>query len=319
MNILVTGASGAIGSTLTKRLLEEYSSVHCQSRSNRDSQWGEIWIQFDLTDSAEALRDHVEWDIVFHLAAQTSVSQAKEHPLRALRDNVTGLVSLLDVLRVQERLPMVVIAGTVTQVGLPETSIIHEGLCDDPVTFYDVTKLTAELFLKQYIREGWIQGCCLRFGTVYGATGDQQAADRGVIDKVVREAMEGHAISVYGEGTYQRDYVHVDDAVEALLAAVEHPDQVNGKSFVVGTGRGVTIKDAFLCAARIAASITGREVEVTHVTPPDDLSPIDFRSAVIESQPFRDATGWAPRYDLASGLAKTYGVGDKSAAPRARS
>lgn len=307
MKVLVTGASGTVGSILTKRLLEMHPSVHCQSRADRISVGGETWIRFDLKDSAEALRHFPEWDIVFHLAAQTSTSMARQNPLHALRDNITGLVSLLEVLRTQERPPMVFIAGTVTQVGLPETFTIHEGLCDDPVTFYDVSKLAAELFLKQYVREGWIKGCCLRLATVYGAAGVEQAADRGIIDRIMSAAIAGQSISVYGEGEYLRDYVHVDDVVEAFLAAAENPDGVNGKSFVIGTGLAVTLKEAFEHAAKVAGTITGREVEIHHVDPPTDLSPIEFRSAVMDSQAFRDATGWAPRYDLAAGLAKTYG------------
>ena len=312
MNILVTGASGTVGSALTKRLLERHESVYCQSRSLQQSRWGEKWIRFDLTDSAAALSDLPEWDLVFHLAAQTSAPEARDDPIQALRDNVTALATLLDVLRAQENVPMVVIAGTVTQVGLPGTSLIHEGLRDEPLTFYDTTKLAAELVLKQYVREGWVRGCCLRLATVYGATSVKQASDRGVIDKVVRAAMDGHPIFVYGEGHYERDYVHIDDVVEAFLAAAEHQEQVNGKSFVIGTGRGISIKDAFTCAADIAASITGQRVNVESMEPPKGLSPIDFRSAVIDSRAFRDATGWTPKYDLRNGLAKSYGVDEDS-------
>ena len=306
MNILVTGASGTIGSRLTQRLLETHKQIYCQSRSERESRHGEHWMRFDLNDSESALTAGPKWDLVFHLAAQTSTTRAREDPALALKDNVQGFVRLLEVLRAQQNDAMVVITGTSTQVGLPQSSTITEDLPDHPITFYDATKLAAELFLKQYVREGWLRGCCLRLATVYGATGDQQSSDRGIIDRVVGEARAGRPVYVYGDGNYLRDYIHIDDVVEALVAAADHPDKVNGRAFVVGTGRPTTLKEAFEQAAAIGSKLGGAVVDIHHVQPPAGLSPIEFRNAVIDPRSFHEATGWIPRYDLASGLAHSY-------------
>ena len=306
MNVLVTGASGAIGSALTKRLLEDHSTVYCQSRSEQTSQWGESWLRFELEGASAAFEQGPEWDVVFHLAGQTSIALARQDPLGALRDNVTSFVCLLEALRSQATKPLVISAGTATQVGLPDTVTIDGTLPDRPVTFYDVTKLGAEHFLLQYVREGWLRGCVLRLATVYGASSAKQAKDRGVIDKVTQAALRGEQLTVYGKGDYLRDYIHADDVVEAFVQAARHPDEVDGRSFLIGTARGLTVREAFECAADFAGSVTGTTVEVLTREPPAGLSPIDFRSAVVDPTPFQDATGWRPRYDLRSGLEKTY-------------
>jgi nucleoside-diphosphate-sugar epimerase len=306
-NVLITGASGTVGSALIQRLEGSGAHVHCQSRTAQEARGGETWLCFDLTDSKAGLEGTPEWDLVFHLAAQTSIAASRDEPARAVWDNVMGFIELLEILRRQDAAPTVVMAGTVTQVGLPDTSTIIEGLPDAPVTMYDTTKLAAELILKQYVRDGRVRGCCLRLATVYGATTDRQAADRGVIDKVMRQALEGRSIHVYGHGNYLRDYVHIDDVVNAFIAAAEHPEETTGRAFVIGTGKGVTIKEAFLAAVTLAESITGRQVPLEHVDPPAGLSPIDLRDAVVNSTAFRAATGWAPIYDLESGLRKSYG------------
>lgn len=306
MRILITGAGGLIGSALASQLLAQGHSLVCQSRSVRSDGPGVTWIRHDLAVDPPSKLSLPQVDVVYHLAGQTSVYAAKEDPIRDLSINVLGFLHLLQALRVQESQPFVVLAGTATQLGLADCLPIDEKLSDHPVTFYDISKLTAEMYLKQYVREGWVRGCCLRLANVFGRHEPGQQADRGIIDKVFRRAVSGQGITIYGDGHYLRDYVFIDDVVSALILASRHPDETNGRHFYIGTGTGISLKDAFLRVAALATRITGVEVQCQHVEPPSGLSAIEFRNAVIDSTAFRAATGWRPQFDFDGGLQAAY-------------
>lgn len=306
MRILITGASGLIGAALLDRLRGGNHSIICQSRFTHEDEPNVKWIKQDLIkDSWECISlPHI--DVIYHLAGQTSTYRARQNPVEDLSINVLGLLNLLEYFKKQATPPFVVIAGTATEIGLSEQLPIHENLPDQPITFYDISKLTAEIYLKQYVREGWIKGCALRFANVFGRCKAGQQADRGIIDKVFNRAVSGQNITIYGDGSYLRDYIFVDDVVSALVMAAEHIEETNGRNFYIGSGQGITLKEAFLKVISMAAVATGVYANYEHVTPPSDLSDIEYRNAVIDSSAFRQATGWVPQYDFDAGLKAAY-------------
>lgn len=306
MKILITGASGLIGSSLLNRLRGEANDIFCQSRDAHVDERGVQWVKHDLITDSWGNLSLPEIDVVYHLAGQTSTYRASEDPIGDLSVNVLGALRLLEHFKKQEDPPIFVFAGTATEVGLVEQLPINECLQDRPITFYDISKLTAEMYLKQYVREGWVRGCALRFSNVFGRSRSGQQEDRGIIDKVFLRAVAGKNITVYGSGNYLRDYVYIDDVVAALVLAPQYIEQTNGRNFCIGSGQGVTLKDAFLKVIAKAASITGVQVDCESVPPPVVLSDIEYRNAVIDFSAFKQATGWEPRYDFDAGLDATY-------------
>ena len=306
MKVLITGASGLIGSALIEKLKDQVATLFCQSRKSHQNEAEIIWVHHDLVKDNWEDCSIPDIDVVFHLAGQTSVYSAQEDPLNDLTVNVFGLLHLLEYLKKQSPPPFVVMAGTVTQVGLSNTLPIDEGISDEPITFYDISKLTAEKYLMQYIREGWIKGCSLRLANVFGRSQLGQHCERGVLDKVFNKAISGQDITIYGEGNYLRDYIFIDDVVSAFIAAAENIEQTNGKIFCIGSGQAITLKDAFTKVISLAETITGKRVKCKSVTPPDELSSIEYRNAVIDSSFFKKSTGWAPEYNFESGLNVAY-------------
>jgi nucleoside-diphosphate-sugar epimerase len=306
MRILITGASGLIGGALLDRLRGENHHVICQSRFTHENEPNIKWIKHDLITDSWSRVSLPNIDIVYHLASQTSSYRARLNPINDLSVNVLGLLNLLEHFKKKVPCPFFVIAGTATEVGLVEQLPIHENLPDRPITFYDISKLSAEMYLKQYVREGWLKGCALRFSNVFGRSKVGQQTDRGVIDKVFNQAVTGKSITIYGDGSYIRDYIFIDDVVSALIFASQYREETNGRNFLIGSGQGVTIKDAFLKVIDLAAEVTGVHVNYEHMTPPTDLSDIEYRNAVIDSSEFKNATGWFPQYDFESGLNAAY-------------
>jgi len=291
-----------VGSALHGQLLADGHEIICQSRSVHSDSPKTRWIRHELTsDSWEGLA-LPDIDVVYHLAGQTSVYQARQDPIDDLFANVAALLRLLEHFRKQPHPPFIVLASTVTVTGLTERLPIDESAIDRPITFYDLSKLSAEMYLDQYVREGWIRGCSLRFANVFGRSLPGQQADRGVIDKILKRALAGQPLTVFGAGDYLRDYIFIDDIVSALILAPRHSEQTSGRRFVLGTGQALTVKQAFAkIAARVNAA-TGINVEVVHIEPPAGLSAIEYRNAVIDSSAFSQVTGWRPQYNFDSGL-----------------
>jgi nucleoside-diphosphate-sugar epimerase len=243
---------------------------------------------------------------VFHLAGQTSIYEAKKNPVADLESNVLGLLKLMEYLKTQSQCPIVIITGTATQAGITRKNPINEKTRDNPCTFYDISKLSAEMYLKQYVKEGWIQGCALRLGNVYGKRQDSQNINRGILDKIYLQALSVKTIKVFVKQTCKRDYIYIDDVVSALCTAAINAKKTNGQTFYIGSGKGTSIGGAFRHVISIAALKTGKMVKIKKVKSPVRLSEIENRNVVIDSSKFKRATGWAPKFDFHKKLTKIY-------------
>lgn len=306
MNILLTGATGLIGTALMDRLRGNGNFLICQSRKSHSDETGVKWIRHDLvTESWECLAPF-KIDVVYYLAGQTSTYSAKDDPIADLTANVLGLIRLLEYFRMTGQRPFVVLAGTATEVGLSDDLPIEESQPDRPITFYDLSKLTAEMYLKQYVRDGLATGCTLRLCNVFGRRRPGQQRDRGILEKIFARALSGQTITIYGDGNYLRDYIFIDDVVSAFVLAPAYLQQTNGRTFYIGSGQGVTLKDAFLKVAAVAGKASGLVVRHEHVDPPAALSDIEFRNAVTDPSAFSKLTGWVPKYDFDAGIEAAY-------------
>ncbi|MEW6323937.1 MAG: NAD-dependent epimerase/dehydratase family protein [Nitrospirota bacterium] len=250
----------------------------------------------------EALQDT---DIIFHFAAQTSVHAADENPIADLEANVVPMLHLLEACRRRGRKPAVLFSGTVTEMGIPIRLPADEMQPDRPITVYDLHKLMAENYLKYYAHQGIVDGAVLRLANVYGPGPTSSSADRGVLNRMIDRALHAETLSVYGHGKYLRDYVYIDDVASAFLEAGANIDRINGQHFVIGSGEGHAIVDAFNLVADRVALKTGRRMQVISADPPVPLAAIETRNFIADTTRFSAATGWKARVPLAEGIDRT--------------
>lgn len=289
--IAITGASGFIGG----RVLDRLAALDCEVDRVSSGELGEPAVWRRVADA----------DVVFHLGAQTSMAVAAKNPSADFDANVAPLRSLLSACRERRRRPIVIFAGTVTQVGLVAQLPVDEDAPDNPETVYDRHKLIAERDLKQAAAAGTIRGVCLRLANVYGPGGHGRNPDRDVLNRMIRAALRGDTLTVYGAGEFVRDYLFIDDAVNAFLMAATSGDAVNGRHFVIGSGQGCTVRAAFeLVASRVCAR-TGRQVPVIGAEPTAPLSAIERRNFIANSAAFSAATGWRAECSLSEGIDRT--------------
>ena len=306
MHYLITGASGLIGSALNQLLQKQSCDITCQSRVKHVSGPSVHWIEHDLIKDDWSGCGLPPVDVVFYLAGQTSINLARENPIFDLDSNVIGLVRLLEYFRRSGQKPFVVFASTATLLGFNKVNPIHEGMKEVPSTFYDASKYTAESYLLQYIRYGYVGGCILRLANVYGRSNSAQASDRGVIDKIFNAALSGQNIKVFGTGEYLRDYIHVDDVASAFTSAASASDRTNGKYYYLGTGQSLTLNDAFSRVAALAERVTKNLVQIEHVEFPVGAALTDSRNVIIDISKFISDTGWTSRYDFQGGIEHSY-------------
>ena len=310
--IAVTGAAGFIGSRVVDRLAADAGHVIRVARAalppiENAAAASVIDMIGDVTD--RAIWDQVaDADVVFHFAAQTSESCDADGVDGHFHANVMPIRHLLASCARRRRRPIVVFAGTVTQAGIPSRLPVNEDEPDDPITAYDRHKLMAENDLEAASAQGAVCGVTLRLSNVYGPGPAGRKHDRDVLNRMIAAALRGGPLTVFGTGEYVRDYVFVDDVVDAFLRAATHAEKINGRHFVVGSGRGVTVRGAFgLVAARVEA-VTGRRVPVVTADPPAALSEIQRRHFVADPSRFSTATGWCPSWSLSDGIDRTIEV-----------
>ena len=307
--IAVTGAAGFIGSCVVDRLVNRAGHIIRVARAALPAIDRRVVAQ--VTDVIADVSDRDVWDqlsdadIVLHFAAQTSEPVGARDAGENFRANVMPIRHLLAACRQRRRRPIVVFAGTVTEAGIPSRVPVNEDEDDEPITVYDRHKLMAENDLKTAAANGVVCSATLRLSNVYGPGVIGKGCDRDVFNRMIRRALGGEPITVYGTGEYLRDYLFVEDVADAFFRAAADAEKINGRHFVVGSGRGVAIRGAFeLIAARIER-LTGRRVPVVTADPPAALSDMQRRNFVADSSRFSAATGWRPSWNLSDGIDRT--------------
>ena len=309
--VLVTGGTGFIGSAVVGALNAADARIlvvrgrHDGSVAHADGAARIEMLDADVRSASFWDEAVGETDCVFHFAAQTSSRRANRHPVEDLEANLAPVARFVDACQRLDRRPDIVFAGTVTQVGYTTEYPLDESVRDAPITVYDINKLAAEQYLRYYASEAGGQSVTLRLPNVYGPGPRSRHEDRGILNMMIRKAIAGEPLTVYGSGEYVRDFVHVRDVVSAFLAAGASFGTVAGHHYVLGSGDGHTVLDMVRLVRDLVAVATGTRVEIQHVPPPAELSRIEYRSFVAESRRFRTDTGWSPSLTLADGVAQT--------------
>ena len=309
-HILITGASGYIAWNLIKKLGECNCTISCFSRNAEKIEKQKVKANIKViagsyNDENKLSKVVKGVDIIFHLASQTSLYKAEKNPLEDYVANVLPMQLLLEACRKEKTCPILVFPGTSTQCGMPETLPVDENVIDVPITTYDFHKLQAEHLLKFYTRQGWVEGVSLRLTNVYGPGPKSSSADRGILNQMINKALNEDKLTVYGKGKYIRDYIYIDDVVFAFLNAPIHINNLKGKHFVLGSGEGTTIRDAFTLVGEIVNQKTGLKVAIEYIDFPNGMAKIEFRNFTAEISSLLKIGLCNEMHNLFSGISNT--------------
>ncbi|TNC28171.1 NAD-dependent epimerase/dehydratase family protein [Amycolatopsis alkalitolerans] len=290
--VVVTGGSGFIGRAVVAALCERGAAVTVADREPFPDTPGVRSVAGDLTDP-EVRREAVApgTTAIVHLAAVTSVLGSVDAPVRTFDDNVAVTQGLLELAR-ERAVARFVLASTNAVTGNVGTSTIYEQLPLRPLTPYGATKAACEMLMSGYAGAYGLGTCALRLTNVYGPGMSHKDS---FVPRLMRAALSGDRVRIYGDGRQRRDLVHVDDVVAAMLAAVE--TDYSGTA-IVGSGRSVSVLE-LVAAAREA---TACPLPVDHVEAPAGEMP----AVIVDTSRAAEALGYRSRVGLTDGLASTW-------------
>jgi UDP-glucose 4-epimerase len=238
-------------------------------------------------------------DVIFNLAGQVSHIDSMRDPHTDLEVNCRAQLTLLEACRHHNPGVKVVYAGTRQVYGRPDALPVTEDHLVRPTDVNGINKVAGEYYHLVYNNVFGVRACSLRLTNVYGPRQLIRHNRQGFIGWFVRLVLDGAEIQIFGDGSQVRDFVFVDDAVDAFLRAGA-TDAVNGEALNVGGDEPTTHADLARLLIALAERGSCRCVEW-----PPEKKAIDIGSFYADSSRFRARTGWAPAVRLRDGLAAT--------------
>lgn len=314
MKALITGGAGFIGSHLADGLVRRgdrvtvFDNLSSGNEKNLEGalQAGAELIVGDINDRPvlDRAMKAASPDVVFHLAAQGEVRRSIHEPILDAESNVLGTLNVIDAARLAV-VPRVVFAstgGAIYGEGDGRDLPVAESAALVPLSPYGQSKLTGEGYLDLYRRMYGLSSVALRFANVYGPRQNPKG-EAGAVAIFGELLLAGEAPVVFGDGTQTRDFVYIDDLVEAVLAVCQ--TEIQGP-MNIGTGTEVSLLDLLKIL-----EAAGRALE-DHDPGPGGFEPVfdearlgEVKRIAIDPSQAREMLGWTPSTPLEEGLVNT--------------
>lgn len=303
-NVLITGGAGFIGSHIAGALVARgchvsvIDNLSTGKLRNLDALKDHIhFIQGDIRDAAILSRAIKGCDVVFHQAAVVSVTQTVAEPVSSTDVNDMGTLKVLDAAR-QNNVKRVILASSSAVYGDDPRTPKVETMAPKPLSPYAVQKLTNEYYAHLYHQLYGIETVCLRYFNVYGPRQDPSSPYSGVISIFMDKTVGRSVPTIYGNGEQTRDFVFVEDVVQANMLAATRAD-TPGQVFNVGTGVTISIKDLWYAIA----GLNRYEADPLY----EKARPADIVHSLSSIQKASERMGYRPSVPLNDGLARTFG------------
>jgi CDP-glucose 4,6-dehydratase len=304
-HVFVTGGDGFVGSWLVKKLVDEGAEVTVLLRDRKcDSRLKELGINKvncvygELEDLRLITRAFNEYsiEIAFHLAAQTIVGIANKSPLSTFESNIKGTWNILEAARILN-LKRLVIASSDKAYGDQETLPYTEEFCLKGSHPYDVSKSCADLIARAYAKTYGLNVAITRCGNIYGG-GDSNWSR--IFPGTIMSLLKGEKPLIRSDGTLVRDYIYVEDAVDAYMTLAEAMEngKLAGEAFNFGTNRPISVIEL----VKLIMKTLDKKGDITVL----GNAPNEIREQYLDSTKARRVLGWTPKHTLEQGIKKTY-------------
>lgn len=296
MRCAVLGAGGFIGTNLCRALVGRVDSLRAFGRrqSFPEALRGCDWMPGDFADSTCMAAAVAGCDVVFHLVNATTPASANVDKVADLNANVASTLHLLDACRETGVRRIVFVSSGGTIYGIPDQVPTPETAPTNPITGYGISKLAIEKYLGLYEHLYGLEYRVLRVANPFGPY-QTALKNQGVIAAFVRRALAGKPIEVWGDGSVTRDYVYIDDVVEALMLAATHDG--SGRIFNIGSGEGRSLNDIVASISKLLA------VEIPVDRRP--ARPVDVPVNILDTTLAAKDLNWRPHTVFEEGLGST--------------
>lgn len=300
MRVTVLGGGGFIGSTIIDRLLLDGHQIRVFERPRINSyraftaseqvEWlnGDFMSQHDIREAVRGA------DAVMHLVSTTLPKSSNDDPIFDVQSNLVASIQLLRIMVEEQVSRIVFISSGGTVYGRPQYLPMDERHPTEPQVSYGITKLAIEKYISMFHSLHALKPVILRVANPFGERQRVETA-QGAVAVFLDRVLRGQTIEIWGDGSVERDYIHVSDVAEAFASALtyEGAEQV----FNVATGRGTSLNELL----RIIESVTGRPAKVAYKA----ARPFDVPVSILDNRRAHQELGWSPRIGLNEGIGRT--------------
>jgi len=295
MRILVLGGAGFIGAHVVDRLLADGHFVRVLDRSPASHSKGEF-IQIDFNDVMSLSEALIGIDVVIHLVSTSVPSTSNKDPVSDVNGNLVNTIRLLEVMRDSGVHKIIYFSSGGTVYGHPQKSPMDELHPTNPVCSYGIVKLAIEKYLNMYAVLYGFTSIILRPSNPYGP-GQRRMGVQGFIGTCINMAVNDLTLTIWGDGSVIRDYVHVEDVAEATLLAL-HSKQSD--TFNISSGEGYSLNQI----VELVEKFTQKKLDIVY----KDKRDFDIPEMVLENRKAAQHIGWTPVIDIENGIEQTVKV-----------
>ena len=300
--VIVTGGAGFIGAHLVDGLIELGIEVHVldnlsTGRSERVNSEAILHISDIRSIEAKEIIIRVKPDVLFHLAAQADVQHSVAEPDYDMDINIHGTVNMLQAC-CEAGVNKFIFASTSGVYGDLEKEVLTEQDPVHPISFYGLSKITAEQYISLYEQFYGLPYTILRFANVYGP-GQTVKGEGGVIAIFMKQLAENLSLPINGDGEQTRDFIYVKDVVQALIAAMT---KGTGNILHVSTEKKTSINELTEYLRKLHIKYKNSDIQVFHR--PSKAG--DIKHSCLSNSKIRNKLNWQPQYPIELGLEETY-------------
>jgi nucleoside-diphosphate-sugar epimerase len=305
--VLVTGGLGFIGLNTCARLLDLGAEVTAldnfvptQITPAFDAVRSQLRLAIaDIRDEEKVERVVRDQELIFNLAGKSGAADSNKTPLNDLDINCRGQLNLLEACRVFNPGVAIVFPSSRLVYGKPRYLPVDEKHPLDPESIYAAHKLAVENYHLIYGRLYGLKATVLRISNPYGPFQSGEGRAYGIANSFIQAAVSGRPITLFGDGSQRRDYLYIDDLVDALLRAAYVPKS-RGRVYNIGDGQGTSLLEL----AEMAVLEAGRG-EIARVPWPEEYRAIETGDYLSDISLARHELGWNPVTAIREGIART--------------
>lgn len=295
---LITGGFGLIGSTIANSIKGDVTILTRSDKHSARLKNPNVRIVVKTLDQLEE-KDVNGIDIIYHCASTVDNYNVLTDPYIDVDTNINGAIRLLEVCKNLAKKPKIIFLSTFFVYGneYDKTHIpINEESKTDPLALYPATKLCTESIIKLYFRLYKIPYLICRLTNVYSENEDYTNKKKGALNYLIMQALKGETLFVYNGGDFYRDYIFLDDVINALMLLEQ---KSSNDLYLIGYGKPILFKDIIA----YIHEVTGKKSTIKEIEPPSFHSAVGINNFVADTSKIMHF-GWQPKIDYKEGIKK---------------
>ena len=292
--ILIFGGSGFIGTHFTNYLLKKKINftvvINNKKKLTKNSY---IINKFDYNNINNAIVKFKP-KVIINLHGQTDIYQSFENPSYDLSHNVSISVNILQSIKNNNFKSAYIFVGTATQVGFTNINKpIDMNYHSNPLTIFDLNKQYIENFINLYKNEYNIKATTIRLANVIG-DGKSRSDNRGIMNKIIIQAIKTNNVYVYGNGNFIRDFIHIEDVVKSFWLICKNIKKLNDPYYYVCSGVGISFINVIKMIKKVLSDEYNINVNIYKKKWPRSINLIEKRSFVGNNRSLFKVLNWKP-------------------------